>query len=71
MESKIKTQAIPIEYKFEYLRSKQMILEVRRKLASIDIKTKEDEKIVKELLKEYNFLFNKIAELNSKIRKIS
>lgn len=71
MESKIKTQAIPIEYKFEYLRSKQMILEVRRKIASIDIKTKEDEKIVKELLKEYNFLFNKIAELNSKIRKIS
>lgn len=71
MESKIKTQAIPIEYKFEYLRSKQMILEVRRKIALIDIKTKEDEKIVKELLKEYNFLFNKIAELNSKIRKIS
>lgn len=71
MESKIKTQAIPIEYKFEYLRSKQMILEVRRKIASIDIKTKEDEKLVKELLKEYNFLFNKIAELNSKIRKIS
>ena len=71
MKSKIKTQAIPIEYKFEYLRSKQMILEVRRKIASIDIKTKEDEKIVKELLKEYNFLFNKIAELNSKIRKIS
>ena len=71
MESKIKTQAIPIEYKFEYLRSKQMILEVRKKIASIDIKTKEDEKLVKELLKEYNFLFNKIAELNSKIRKIS
>jgi hypothetical protein len=71
MKSKIKTQAIPTEYKFEYLRSKQMILEVRRKIASIDIKTKEDEKLIKELLKEYNFLFNKIAELNSKIRKIS
>lgn len=71
MESKIKTQTIPIEYKFEYLRSKQLILEVRKKIALIDIKTKEDEKIIKELLKEYNFLFNKIAELNSKIRKIS
>jgi hypothetical protein len=68
MQPKLKNN-IPKEYKFEYLRSFQRLLEIREQLKGFIPTNEIEEEIAKKLLTEYRKRFVRIGEINALVVK--
>ena len=59
---RVNIKMVPNEYKFNYMRSFQKLIEIRDCLKNFDIE--KDEQILKEKLFEYRSCFKIISEIN-------
>lgn len=63
------TKKIPKEFKFEYIRSFQILLEIREQLKDFIPTNDIEAEIAKKLLTEYRKRFVRIGEINALIFK--
>jgi hypothetical protein len=63
-----KYRNIPNKYKFDYVRTKQRIDEIRNKLKGFEPVSNEEMEWLKITLKEYHTMFCHIKEIDKKIK---
>jgi hypothetical protein len=65
----LQLQDIPTEYRFDYMRSFQRLIEIRDSLQYFDPETKSDREILKKKLMDYHNCFKYISDINEIILK--